>query len=1073
MGTKVEFDNWLPGYYTMRDPTRDSNGGSWPSYNGDNGFPNGQYYYGFLPRGISNSHPGYDKDFLKQKMLEHEAIFKNQVYELHRLYRVQRDLMDEFKRKEGYQLQTPYETSSSSSPLPSQIPSEDAPKWNASSFPLGSSTPSKLHGPAPAIVQSSLNEITGKSIQVSPVSHRNCSSPKDSQTSESRPSKLRRKMFDLQLPADEYIDIDEVQQCVETNRPLDKNHKSASERGVKLFLNHHEKIECNGNGINSDFPPRKSNPLADLNEPFLVEEPTSFPSVEFSGNTMPRDGSYSVNFLGLPREILQNSQHGSINGISNNAQLESKGDGRCWSSYILEAEQSRDKLRSIHPSPQINKVLVPSQPVQFLLESTQHAPSFHPSNHSNGVPWRGKTGSERDYFHSESFHPAQGPTPSSFSHSTEWVNSWHHSVLSWGKSSGLVSQKSMSVQPIPCMTSAMLSKAASVHSNELFWNNKGLASSDLRANLDFGSEMPVTNGFYHGSSSGSRELLGRFPPGNIDFANRRDDDKRALASGDFFRTSSPHTDMNSKRDLNLNVVLSNGFPTYHNSQQLRIIDRAPKLEDCHPIPALPWLAGEGPCSKDAAARPRKTLNSLESALIQAPSELFSNNDSKKSLDRLNSLASTSCNGTRNEANGGCPSSRMILGVPVFEKPLVSTNEVTCSVGPQPSRDEEMAVSVRKAGFDINMPYDPMGCELDKRAADEVLQRKVEIGGAGLRDHIDLNSCASEDDVPPPANANVMMRDIDIDLEAPACPETEDDNLVVEEESSIMPPPHNPPLQVPQHTTEEEEEVAVAKLAMAAAEAIVDISTSVFQNHVADLGLPPMEDSAENPLHWFADVMISCATEVSVNQLTSGADASRNRHGEKVQEDDCLSSDSGYFESMTLKLSECDVEEHLSKPSEVLSAVESGINVSVSRTRKGQARRGRQRRDFQRDILPGLVSLSRHEVTEDVQTFGGLMRATGHNWHSGPRRNATRNGCARGRRRSATTAAITPRGANTVCALLKQQLSNNNNNNNTITTTTTTSQARLEDRSLTGWGRTTRRPRRQRFPAGNPAAVALT
>ncbi|GAB2297160.1 hypothetical protein Dimus_031272 [Dionaea muscipula] len=1066
----------------MREFSCDSNGGSCPAYYGDNGFLNSQYYWGFLPKGISDSYPGYDKDILKQTMLEHEAIFKNQVYELHRLYRVQRDLMDEFKRKEGYKLRTPYETSSSSSPLASQIPSEYALKWNASSFPLAKEMSGRLPISAQGqdIVQYSVNKGKGKNIQVGLVPSQNCSSPKGSEGSESRPTKFRRKMLDLRLPADDYIDIDEVEQCgEEANCPPDVNHRSVSESGVKLFLNHHEKIECNGDdGVRSNSMQRKFNTLADLNEPVLVEEPTVFPSTEFSGTAMPRD-------------ISQNSQHGrSINEASNNVRLENKGKGQGWFSYILEAEKSREELSTMLPSLEVEKVPATSQSVQFQLESA----------------WRTKTGvafgaPERSYFHSgsnnsESFLPVHGPTHSSFPHS-ELVNSWDHSVLSWGKSSSL-SLKSMSVQPNPFITCATLSKS-SVQSNEFLWN-MGPANSSLRAaNLDFGSEIPVRNGFHHGSSAGSREIAGRFPPLIIGSANRGNDDKTSLGSGgDYFKTSTPHIDMSTKKDLNLNE-LSNGFPTYQNSHQyhpLKIMDTAQKQQDNNnPPPALPWLAGGNnrPCSMEAAsASPRKATDSLESVLIQTPSELlFSNNDLKKSLNRLNSLASTSRNGMRHEADDS-RSSRTILGVPVFEKPLVSKHdEATASLAspscrPHPSRGEEMDTCVSKRGFDINIPYDPLLSEM-------VLEKKVGTGCAGLRRHIDLNSCASDDDdddVPPVDT--LMKRVINIDLEAPAEPEIEDCDLdTLAEPHNPVVEQHNPVVEQPQVREDEEEEavaeaeaeaeavavaVAEAELARVAAEGIVDISTSVLQRHLhlvdSPASLHPMEDldSSENhPLHWFADVISSCMDDMNKGFLLAKHDGD----GVGVEEDCCLSSDSGYYESVTLKLTECDdydVEEFLSKAS--VEGTGTNVSLSGSRARRGQGRRGRQRRDFQRDILPGLTSLSRHEVTEDLQTFGGLMRATGHAWHSGPRRNATRNGCGRGRRRTLVAPSPLPpppppppAAANTVCALLKQQ---------PTTTTTTTSPVQLEDKSLTGWGRITRRPRRQRFPAGNPAAaVALT
>ena len=92
----MESKSVLPGYYYMRDLNEDSNSSNWPLFYGDKTLPNGQYYNGCLPRTITDSYPGYDKDALKKKMLEHEAIFKNQVYNSMYLLRVSLDTSNRF-----------------------------------------------------------------------------------------------------------------------------------------------------------------------------------------------------------------------------------------------------------------------------------------------------------------------------------------------------------------------------------------------------------------------------------------------------------------------------------------------------------------------------------------------------------------------------------------------------------------------------------------------------------------------------------------------------------------------------------------------------------------------------------------------------------------------------------------------------------------------------------------------------------------------------------------------------------------------------------------------------------------
>lgn len=74
-------DYYVPGYCSMRNHlSEDASSSNWPLFYGDRALTtNGQYCNGFVSRGSMDAYPGYDKDAVKQKMLEHEAIFKNQV----------------------------------------------------------------------------------------------------------------------------------------------------------------------------------------------------------------------------------------------------------------------------------------------------------------------------------------------------------------------------------------------------------------------------------------------------------------------------------------------------------------------------------------------------------------------------------------------------------------------------------------------------------------------------------------------------------------------------------------------------------------------------------------------------------------------------------------------------------------------------------------------------------------------------------------------------------------------------------------------------------------------------------
>lgn len=76
----MQLKSYMPGYYSMRDLNEDLNGCSnWPLHYRERCLPNGQVYSHSLAGADAGSCFDYDKDAVKQKMLEHEAIFKKQV----------------------------------------------------------------------------------------------------------------------------------------------------------------------------------------------------------------------------------------------------------------------------------------------------------------------------------------------------------------------------------------------------------------------------------------------------------------------------------------------------------------------------------------------------------------------------------------------------------------------------------------------------------------------------------------------------------------------------------------------------------------------------------------------------------------------------------------------------------------------------------------------------------------------------------------------------------------------------------------------------------------------------------
>ncbi|XP_076943985.1 uncharacterized protein LOC143614426 [Bidens hawaiensis] len=832
MGTEVHCKSSFEGYYSMRDVNEDSNSSNWPLYYGHKGLTNGHYYNnGFTPRNITDADSSCDKDALKQKMLEHEAIFKNQVYELHRLYRRQRDMMEEFKRNEYHKHRISIDTSSSSSLLPSQKPYEDGQKWQIPNFP-----------PVNSCARPSL---FGADISNSPLScskgnnnNNNNNSSKDCEITESRPLKVRKKLFDLELMPDENIDQEhEEVQC-----------KQASE-------------ESSYKDTSSGQCFRGSNGLADLNEPINVDEPMAKPK--------------GLPFHGPTRELYEKSQNGAFNPLL----VEGKGNGRDWLSTTRETGNSRSNMNFTPGTyPQIST---------RVHENYCFAPAPFPNSCTS------------------SSYPYMNPT--------DLVNR-----------NGSLSQKLTSFQKQPPFLSSPQTHVA--------YGDK------LRM---YGCFTP--NGFYHGSASGSRDPYARLPAGGFDNRqnNNLDRSQKMFKGSNFIDL----TDTNKGIDLNND----------NNSSRKR--DQTAQT-------MLPWLQAKPDVGK---------------------------NDSRE----------------KGKINNG-----KILGFPVFGNSCVSRNESSSLVSTSASLRREngkVKTEMENRGFDINVAWDdPENKQSD--VGEVKLEKKTETETEKIKNNFDLNSCLTEveDVVIVPKS---VKRTLEIDLEAPAVSEVneEDEATEIDECNDEL-------------------------LAKVAAEAIVEMTgISSQQDQVGSTSEVAVrsddsDDNINDRLQWFVQVMENAG--FVPNELDE-------------------------FEELTLQQELTKEEDYMPKPLAVdfqePEEAGPGSSSGPARPRRGQARRGRPRRDFQRDILPGLVSLSRHEVTEDLQVFGGLMKATGHSWNVGPTR---RNG-TRGRRKSVAVAVEPPPPA--VSPPPPPPLSE---------------VVGLEEGSLTGWGKTTRRPRRQRCAAGTSVAVPL-
>lgn len=259
--------------------------------------------------------------------------------------------MDEIRRKERHKNQIPRETSLSSSPLVSQITSEDARKWHDSGFPMVNSCYAGPSNPGIEGTHSPSSAVKGNNPKNGLLPCENGTSSKELEVMESRPTKVRKKMFDLQLPADVYIDSDEGEQFSDEKdsgspsfRP-NKNCKTALEDCTKRYFGKGGKTDCEGDALRSDTRSRSTNGLADLNEPLQFEETNAsayaYPLAHDSchGKIKGPDlvAKSRSQLLGLPKEISLKSHDARDNVIQNNFHLKNNGSGKGWFSHVLEA----------------------------------------------------------------------------------------------------------------------------------------------------------------------------------------------------------------------------------------------------------------------------------------------------------------------------------------------------------------------------------------------------------------------------------------------------------------------------------------------------------------------------------------------------------------------------------------------------------------------------------------------------------------------------------------------------------------------------------------------------------------
>ncbi|XP_057855220.2 uncharacterized protein LOC131064910 isoform X1 [Cryptomeria japonica] len=239
MGAKVQCNNSLQFFDSNKDvwedvKTKKNFGDAWPDY-GTGMMLRTNQSCSIFKQDTMEKCSEYDKESLKQTMLKHEKIFRSQVRELHRLYEVQKSLMDDLRRKDF--------SSSAFSPTrrsgellfhfgPEQQTSKD--KRNLWDFLDGSVREKDNRGRSHPTLGTDNMQTPGSGLVdhntlIVLNSKENNGGFKD--FNRLQPIRATPRRFDLEQPADEYVDdeaVDELREDPLLKREIHGNGKESN-----------------------------------------------------------------------------------------------------------------------------------------------------------------------------------------------------------------------------------------------------------------------------------------------------------------------------------------------------------------------------------------------------------------------------------------------------------------------------------------------------------------------------------------------------------------------------------------------------------------------------------------------------------------------------------------------------------------------------------------------------------------------------------------------------------------------------------------------------------------------------
>ncbi|KAL6847316.1 hypothetical protein ACP4OV_023169 [Aristida adscensionis] len=366
MITKMEGKNYFPGYIDMADSSVNLNV-NLLAYHEEN--KSSRHFNDKFTMISTNGSLDYDKEMLKRTMLVHEATFRKQVYELHRLYRTQKDLMSQFQRDEFNSYPRYVDTVQPMSSYSSQAPSGDVKgAWQAGFNISGHD-----------LKQASAYLMNGGGTQCSangtPLKHNTIRSSK--------------KMLDLELPAQVYADDDDDDEVeILDEKPSNSlPWANGSVRGgnIKTNLGSSESSSHVEKSWITDIQPRRDSMMHRLNKP--VEESSNMGTTDF---------------LGVGTSTAQNQHYLSgrvnINVLSFEARLKEKCTGKL--SGGNEEIRHSNSFRQKQDEPSTNMAWLTSKQnsidssmghLMFSSSSTNHLILARPSsNEALNSPWKSK-----------------------------------------------------------------------------------------------------------------------------------------------------------------------------------------------------------------------------------------------------------------------------------------------------------------------------------------------------------------------------------------------------------------------------------------------------------------------------------------------------------------------------------------------------------------------------------------------------------------------------------------------------------------------------------------------------------